>query len=114
MHFDDRDFQTKAKALMERIVSLKSKASLETGSEVIRLSHREVPHDKGELQNSGQVLPDGEDAVVGYNKVYAARLHEHPEYRFQKGRKGKYLIDPILGNLKHLLNHMGNVIKGGL
>ncbi len=32
---------------------------------------------------------------VSYNTPYARRLHEHPEYRFNEGRKGKYLEDPF-------------------
>ena len=69
-------------------------------NEVLRLSMKEVPHDTGQLQTTGQTQPVSDDQIdVGYNKVYAARLHEHPEYRFQKGRKGKYLTDPIMHNL---------------
>lgn len=64
--------------------------------EILRLSQQQVPHDKGFLQNSGHVEDTNPDEVlVGYNKVYAARLHEHPEYNFQGGRKGKYMEDPI-------------------
>ena len=80
--------------------------------EIMRLSSREVPHDTGQLQNSGQVEPSGDEIIVGYNKVYAARLHEHPEYKFQKGRKGKYLEDPIKNNGDILINHFGNIMKG--
>jgi hypothetical protein len=111
VNFDDRDFQRKAAALLARVADVRSHATYATGLEVLRLSQREVPHDKGELQNSGHVAQDGEDAIVGYNKVYAARLHEHPEYRFQKGRKGKYLIDPIKHNIRQLLEFMGNIFK---
>ena len=28
---------------------------------------------------------------IYYDTPYAARLHEHPEYNFQHGRKGKWL-----------------------
>lgn len=67
--------------------------------EILRLSSFEVPHDIGTLQGSGAVEPRADGGVdVGYNTPYAARLHEHPEYRFQKGRKGKYLEDPIKRN----------------
>jgi len=63
-------------------------------------SEKEVPHDKGTLQGSGNVTESkivGNElsAEVGYDTPYAARLHEHPEYNFQKGRKGKYLEDPL-------------------
>ena len=69
---------------------------LDAGLEGMRLSQMEVPHDEGTLQNSGtvEVMPSG-DVVLGYHTPYAARLHEHPEYRFQKGRKGKYISDPL-------------------
>lgn len=72
---------------------------LDAGLEAMRLSQFEVPHDEGTLQNSGtvEVMGDG-SVIVGYHTPYAARLHEHPEYRFQKGRKGKYLSDPIQRN----------------
>ena len=78
------------------------KANLDVAYELLRLSQMEVPHDVGTLQNSGVVETVGEDVVVGYHEPYAARLHEHPEYDFQKGRKGKYLEDPILRNTKAL------------
>lgn len=71
---------------------------LDAGFELLRLSQFEVPHDEGELQNSGTVEEIDGDVVVGYHKKYAARLHEHPEYNFQKGRKGKYLEDPLITN----------------
>ena len=72
------------------------KGLLDAGLEGMRLSQHEVPHDEGTLQNSGtvEVMPNG-DVVMGYHTPYAARLHEHPEYRFQKGRKGKYISDPL-------------------
>lgn len=83
----------------------------EAAEEVLRLSQLEVPHDEGTLQNSGAVeeLTNG-DIVVGYHTQYAARLHEHPEYNFQKGRKGKYLEDPIMNNADVLgLNFAKNI-----
>jgi hypothetical protein len=84
----------------------------DVASEVLRLGTFEVPHDKGILQGSGHVEPSTESQViVGYNTVYAARLHEHPEYRFQKGRKGKYLEDPIKNNLSLFKNYIADAIK---
>lgn len=82
----------------KKIDVAKDAAALAVGYEIIRLSSLEVPHDKGSLQNSATVQVIGPDIVLGYHEPYAARLHEHPEYRFQKGRKGRYLIDPIINN----------------
>jgi hypothetical protein len=85
---------------------------LALGHEIMRLSQMEVPHDEGTLQNSGTVeqLSNG-DVIIGYHTDYAARLHEHPEYRFQKGRKGKYLEDPIINNQRALGLQLGTGLQ---
>lgn len=74
------------------------KARAAVGDELLRLAEREVPHDEGTLANTGTSDEQGGDHIVFFNTPYAARLHEHPEYNFQKGRKGKYLEDPIKRN----------------
>lgn len=101
---DDRDFKQKSKQLLELAKKQNLKAVNDVANEILRISVNgppaQVPHDLGQLQNSASVQPFKEDEVeVGFNKVYAARLHEHPEYMFQKNRKGKYLEDPIKNNL---------------
>lgn len=111
---DMSDFLKKSNELLKKMVDQNMKALFEVGLEVMRLSSFEVPHDKGLLQNSGSVEPGDQEVIVGYNKVYAARLHEHPEYKFQKGRKAKYLEDPIKNNVGVLLDHYGNSLKEAL
>lgn len=88
---------------------------LDAGLEGMRLSQFEVPHDEGTLQNSGtvEVMPNG-DVVLGYHTPYAARLHEHPEYRFQKGRKGKYISDPLNRNASVLGLKIQNGFGGSM
>lgn len=103
----------------QRALNAIEKAALQgindVASEILRLSTFEVPHDKGILQNSGNIEPESQSTViVGYNTVYAARLHEHPEYRFQKGRKGKYLEDPIKNNLGTLKSYIENAVRMAL
>ena len=90
------------------------KRLLDIGNELLRLSQREVPHDKGTLQNSGTVEAVGGDILVGYHTPYAHRLHEHPEYRFQKGRKGKYLTDPLYKNAKVFERHLAGDLKNDI
>lgn len=84
------------------------------GDEIIRLATAEVPLDEGTLMNSGAVDVQGNHHVAGYHTPYAARLHEHPEYRFRRGRKGKYLTDPVLNNKSVLGMVFGDSMKGGL
>lgn len=102
----------KLSEMASKSLSAAMQATGMVADEVLRLSSREVPHDTGLLQNSGHVDPEADGHIVGYDKVYAARLHEHPEYRFQKGRKGKYLEDPIKHNLNLFLEILGNQLQG--
>ncbi len=36
-----------------------------------------------------------EEVYISYNTPYAVRLHEHPEYHFKQGRRGKWLEEAI-------------------
>lgn len=96
MGFDSKMVTANIPNLDKALKSGVNKGLLDAGMESLRLTQFEVPHDEGSLQNSGtvEVMPNG-DVVMGYSTPYAARLHEHPEYRFQKGRKGKYISDPL-------------------
>lgn len=102
---------TNIRALQSVFDEAVPKAALDVGFEILRLSQIEVPHDEGSLQNSGTVEVVNGDVVIGYHEPYAARLHEHPEYHFQKGRKGKYLTDPIIRNAKVLGLRLGGNLK---
>lgn len=74
-----------------------------------------VPHDKGTLAGTGSVQETGIGSRrVGFNTPYAARLHEHPEYRFQKGRQGKFLERPIQKNMAKMNKWYGEYIKANL
>jgi len=112
--FDTSDFDRGVKRLETVILDIRRGIANKIATEVLRLSNFEVPHDKGLLQNSGQVEPDGEDSIVGYNKVYAARLHENPQFNFQKNRKGKYLEDPIKRNLSVFRKYSEETLNQGL
>lgn len=56
-------------------------------------SNKTVPIDESTLQRSGVVSEDPAklEAAVSYDTPYAVRLHEHPEYKFQNQRRGKWL-----------------------
>lgn len=122
-HFDidDDAFQRDMNSVLRKAEDGRDRAQEEAGDELLRLSQAEVPHDVGTLQNSGHTERDHDDVLVGYGGAaapYAARLHEHPEYRFQKGRKGKFLEDPLVRNLKvlqqHIIDGWNKVFDGGM
>lgn len=112
IRFDDSDFQKKSGNFVNKINDAVWHGISDVANEILRLSTFEVPHDTGALQTSGGVeaQPD-HSQIVGYNKVYAARLHEHPKYHFQKGRKGKYLEDPIKNNYRVLIKYIQDAMK---
>ena len=57
-------------------------------------SRKQVPIDTGALSRSGAVDSDGTIAVISYDTPYAVRWHEE-QANFQRGRKNKYLEDPV-------------------
>lgn len=111
--WDTSDFDKKITTAVTKAESVMAMGVRQIADEILRLSQFEVPHDTGLLQNSGHVENGlGDEQIVGYNKVYAARLHEHPEYRFQGGRKGKYLEDPIKNNLMVFKKYIEEMVRG--
>jgi len=107
---DTKDIERGIKRLTKLVDAESLKALDQIALEILRLSTFEVPHDTGLLQMSGSKETRGDEVVVGYNKVYASRLHENPQFRFQKGRKGKYLEDPIKNNLSIFRNIYKKVV----
>jgi len=83
---------------------------------LLALSQTRVPYDWGTLSDSGTVVPaktvDHDSAVV-YDTPYAARLHEHPEYRFGNGRQGKYLSGPAEEHRAELAAIVRKAVTGG-
>ena len=82
-----------------------SKSALtQVGFKILEISEPEVPLDEGTLLRSGTVQQVGDKTMAGYNTEYAARLHNHPEYSFQNGRKGNFLSDPVKRNRQALID----------
>lgn len=70
-------------------------------------SRKEVPLDTGALSRSGAVdVNEGDlSATVSYDTPYAVRWHEE-DANFQRGRKKKYLEDPLNNNRDRLLEYI--------
>ena len=109
---DTSGFEKVLDALAKGVDKISDQGLNEMGDELLRLSVKEVPHDEGILSASGVSQKDGKDWSVSFHTPYAARLHEHPEYRFQKGRKGKYLEDPLKHNLSKWLQIYATNLRG--
>lgn len=106
-----RGFAAIGEELARRVVAGETQAA----ERLLALSNEEAPLDIGTLIGSSTVIPatdPDEGAAVVYDTPYAARLHEHPEYNFQGGRKGKYLEDPALANKTELGAIIAKQVRG--
>jgi len=103
--FNDKDLQRGLSKLSKSLDRWMGAALEEMGDTLLLLSRAEVPHDVGTLQASGNVDKKGLDTVeVSYNTEYAAFQHEGGDdtrtiRNYQKGRKKKYLEDPLKNNM---------------
>jgi len=119
---DDSSFLEGTAVLQAKLEAARQKALRIVGDELLRLSQLEVPFVSGELLNSGVSQSAGlDDWVVGYNKVYAAYMHEgdwpdgsHRILHYSNNRKGKYLEDPMKLNKDIFTAFFGTTIKAEL
>lgn len=69
-------------------------ALFQAGEDIRGVSIRQAPLDTGALIRSSATQVDGQTVSVSYDTPYAVRWHEQ-DANFQRGRKKKYLEDPI-------------------
>ncbi len=70
--------------------------SAQAGAErILARANMIVPFREGHLKESGRVTVDGTQAAISYDTVYAARLHQHPEYNFNPPGRGRWLVIAI-------------------
>lgn len=108
---DDSDFQKTLDALTKQLDSIGRGALMEMADALLALARLEVPHDSGRLQLTGNAYWDGDSSAVAFDTDYASYVHEgiradgtHRIRNYQKGRKKKYLEDPLKMNLSKWLD----------
>lgn len=76
-------------------------------------ANRTVPKDTGLLLQSGKTSADeiAKVAAVSYDTPYAVRLHEHPEYNYKNGRRGKWLELTMIEKKDIIERYMAKEIK---
>lgn len=107
--------------VQRRITKAERNALTDAAEYLLGESDKTVPHDEGTLQSSGTVSPVdpvNKSIAVSYGSgpsaAYAVRLHEHPEYRFQKGRRGKWLELTMKEQRGQIREIMAGRIRDGL
>jgi len=87
------------------------KATWSTLDHLASVSKEQVPLDTGALKNSCTVSvnDDGSEGTVSYDTPYAVEQHENLVYHHQRGRKAKYLEDPV--NDRTVQSEMAEIAK---
>lgn len=72
-----------------------------------------IPYLTGRLEASGgfDISDDLETGTIFYDTPYAARMHQHPEYDFRGGKRGKFLKSTMSGSRRKVLDMFGNGLK---
>lgn len=73
-----------------------------------------APLDSGRLIGSAFVEAGDDEAIIGYDSHYAAILHEHPEFNFQRGREGKWLERTLNSQQDAVFNDLGDAMRESL
>jgi hypothetical protein len=76
------------KLLQQGVVGL-----IKAGHILLWGANDDCPFKTGYLRSTGKVTIGTDEVIVSYDTPYAIRLHEHPEFRFNNGKKGKWLED---------------------
>ncbi len=93
--------------LIGAMVEAKGRESAKAGAErVLARAQLHVPFRSGALKSTGAVTTDGSQAAISYDTVYAARLHQHPEYNFSPPGQGRWLLNAIEADHGDTLNAM--------
>lgn len=83
-------------ALIEAAIKKGSERGLWAAMDRLAMySKQQVPLDEGTLKASCKVSVENLTGCVSYDTVYAVRQHEELGYSHQRGRKAKYLEDPL-------------------
>lgn len=139
---DFKDFEQKFNKIVKITVpKLAEKGLARAGMQLLNdsiMQQPTVPHKEGWLRGSGSVFVQNElaaesssgkkgkaakshtepikrneiVAVVGFNTPYAARLHEHPEFRFKEPGAGGKFLESKMSRFKSLyFKIVANAIK---
>lgn len=77
-----------------------------------------VPHETGVLERSGRASTEQTGEVVrgavSFDTPYAVKQHENTHYRHKKGRRAKYLEDPLNGNADKFKGIVAAALRGEL
>lgn len=102
-----------AKAIVQSAID---EAMIRSLDHIIEEANKIVPHREGTLMRSGDFdfRRGGKEGTIYYDTPYARRLHENPQYRFNKGRKGKWLEKTMEEEYDNVMSFISSKISQAL
>ena len=79
------------------------RGTMEAAKKLLADANKRVPYEYGDLERSSGIRNYRKVVYIFYDQPYAVRLHEHPEYHFKRGRRGKWLERTIQDNFGRIL-----------
>lgn len=106
----------KWKDMSEEVKAAAMLALSGAGEYILQKSNETVPHDEGHLMRSGLVSQSTTkpEVHISYDTPYARRLHEHPEYNFRNGRRGKWLEETMKEEKKKVRRYIADELRKAL
>ena len=86
-------------------------SALEAAKDLLERANEHVPLEFGFLKSTGIADADGNKGVVSYSAVYAAKLHQHPEYNFRGAGTGRWLQNAVEEGEQQTLEAFAKPIK---
>ena len=103
---NDKDFAKVLDKVQKSIDTVAKTALMEMADTLLALARLEVPHRDGILEGSGNAYWEGNTSAVAFDTEYASYQHEgmrrdgsHVIRNYGRGRKKKYLEDPLKMNI---------------
>lgn len=90
------------------------KAVLKAAKRLLEKSNSRTPYEYGALVGSSGIRTYKGVVYIFYDRPYAVRLHENPQFNFQGGRRGKWLEATLKEHVRDFVRWVGEPWRSGL
>jgi len=96
---------------LNNIKEAQSKAVKNAAQYVLGEANKTIPHQKGIMEQSGQVTSNNNTAAISYDTPYARRQHEDTRIRHKNGRRAKWLEHTLKENSSRIQTYIAEELR---
>ncbi|MBE7163151.1 MAG: hypothetical protein INR72_18075 [Williamsia herbipolensis] len=108
------EFEDHTDDVIATVQQARAAALREAGEMVLELSNAISPTELGDLDDTGTVVVDGDEATIGYDSEYAAKQHEMTYYKHPNGDQPKFLERAVTLHVDEITDRMASVMQRAL